>query len=58
MDQISRASHSRNYRQFESGVHLVWVYGPTREALAAKIREMAKCIQMLGAGSMNCEGAP
>ena len=38
MSQEGRTSYSKSFRGMESGAHMVWVYGPSRETLRKLIR--------------------
>ena len=39
--QDERPSYSKSYRAMQSGVHKVWVYGPTRETLRELVNQAA-----------------
>lgn len=36
----SRTSYSKNYRGFDAGAHVVWVYGPSRSRMRKMIQAM------------------
>lgn len=45
--QESRTSWSHDYKMFSTGAHKVWVYGPTRATLAARLKNASELIMRM-----------